>query len=301
MSNSIREVRTLGTLAALAVRGADARTFLQGQLSHDTRKLTSAHALLACANNAQGRVQAVVSLVEHGDAILLVAPPDIVAMLGARLRMFVLRSKVTLAPADELVLVAVNAAEAARWAGEAPLAAGDCAAREDATVLRWWSTEERYLLIAPRAAVAEASPDPALGAAWHRADIAAGLPQVYPQTRESFVAQMLNLDLLNAIAFDKGCYTGQEIIARVHYRGTIKRRMFRFAAALAAPPAPGTPLLNDGSPAGEVVDGCVTGASSSELLAVVSLDRVEGRLTLADGTPLERLGLPYAVPQAAAA
>ena len=74
---------------------------------------------------------------------------------------------------------------------------------------------------------------------WHAADIRAGLPQVYPQTHESFVAQMLNLDLLGGVSFEKGCYTGQEIIARTHFRGTVKRRMLRYAAACPAP-APGT-------------------------------------------------------------
>ena len=74
---------------------------------------------------------------------------------------------------------------------------------------------------------------------WERADIAAGLPQVYLPTSETFVAQMLNLDLLGAIAFDKGCYTGQEVIARAHYRGRVKRRLQRWHARAAARAAPG--------------------------------------------------------------
>src|SRR6185436_19290564 len=74
----------------------------------------------------------------------------------------------------------------------------------------------------------DTGPDVAALAAWQRADVEAGLPQVYAATSESFVAQMLNLDLLGGIAFDKGCYTGQEVIARAHYRGRVKRRLQRW-------------------------------------------------------------------------
>jgi folate-binding protein YgfZ len=78
--------------------------------------------------------------------------------------------------------------------------------------------------------------DAATRADWERADIAAGLPQIYTATSEAFVAQMLNLDLLGAIAFDKGCYTGQEVIARAHYRGRVKRRLQRWHASGATTP-----------------------------------------------------------------
>ena len=98
----------------------------------------------------------------------------------------------------------------------------------------------QLLALAPAAHLREA--DSAAELAWRRADVAAGLPHVYAETYEAFVAQMLNLDLLGGISFAKGCYTGQEIIARTHYRGAIKRRMVRFRAAC-PPPAPGSRVL----------------------------------------------------------
>jgi folate-binding Fe-S cluster repair protein YgfZ len=106
---------------------------------------------------------------------------------------------------------------------------------------------------------------------------------------------MLNLDALRGISFDKGCYTGQEIIARTHYRGAIKRRMFKFAAACTAP-APGTRVVNGNAHAGEVVDAVST-APGCELLAVVNLDHATAALSL-DGVPdsvLTRLTLPYSL------
>jgi folate-binding protein YgfZ len=130
---------------------------------------------------------------------------------------------------------------------------------------------------------------------WHLADVANGLPQVYPSTHEAFVAQMLNVDLLGGINFEKGCYTGQEIIARTHYRGAVKRRMFRFRSDGPAP-EPGTRIVIGDQHAGDVVDAAAT-AQGCELLAVVSLAQVTGALRIGsvDGPALEQLALPYQV------
>lgn len=124
---------------------------------------------------------------------------------------------------------------------------------------------------------------------WRLAGIRAGLPQVYPQTHEAFVAQMLNLDLLGGVSFEKGCYTGQEIIARTHFRGAIKRRMFRFECA-GPPPVPGTRVLAGEQHAGDVVD-----AAGGELLAVISLAQQDAELQLEGGAEIKKRPLPYAL------
>jgi folate-binding protein YgfZ len=124
--------------------------------------------------------------------------------------------------------------------------------------------------------------------------VRAGLPQVYPQTHEAFVAQMLNIDLLGGINFEKGCYTGQEIIARAHFRGTVKRRMFLFHSAGPAP-APGTRLLTGEQHAGDVVDAASTN-EGCEILAVVSLAQLNSELRIDGQTAtLTRQLLPYAI------
>jgi tRNA-modifying protein YgfZ len=235
----------MSSLGSLLVSGADARPFLQGQLSADIDALTPAHALLASCNSAQGRVQAVLWLAERADGIALTLPASLTERIAARLRRYVLRSKVKI---DEL-----------------PTA-----------------TE----LLEP-AAYREHD--------WRLAGIRAGLPQVYPQTYESFVAQMLNLDLLGGIAFEKGCYTGQEIIARTHFRGAIKRRMFRFRCAC-PPPVPGTRVLAAEQHAGDVVDAAATDAGC-ELLAVVSLAQQGADLELESnrGARIQQLPLPYSL------
>ena len=227
------------------VSGADARSFLQGQLSADIDALTPARALPASCNSAQGRVQAVLWLTERADGIALLLPASLTERIAARLRKYVLRSKVKI--------------------DESPAAPG----------------------IVEPAAYRERD--------WQLAGIRAGLPQVYPETYESFVAQMLNLDLLGGIAFEKGCYTGQEIIARTHFRGAIKRRMFRFGSE-GPPPAPGTRVLAGEQHAGDVVDAAAT-SEGCELLAVVSLAQQDAELELESdrGVGIKKLPLPYSL------
>ena len=231
------------SLATLSVSGPDARAFLQGQLSADVDMLTPANPLLASCNSAQGRVQAVLWLVERSEAIALILPASMTERIAARLRKYVLRSRVKIEPAA----IEISAPAAYRE--------GD----------------------------------------WRLAGIRAGLPQVYPETYETFVAQMLNLDLLGGVNFEKGCYTGQEIIARTHFRGAIKRRMFRFQCA-SPPPAPGTRVLVGEQHAGDVVDAAAMDAGC-ELLAVINLAQQDAELELESsrGARLQKLPLPYSV------
>src|SRR5262249_46674367 len=139
---------------------------------------------------------------------------------------------------------------------------------------------------------------------WHRLDIEQGQPQVFAATSEEFVAQMLNLDALDAIAFDKGCYTGQEVIARAHYRGRVKRRMQRFVTRTAQqlqPAAAGT--LSDGR-AFKVVDAVPLDDGRCEFLAVTQLTAgvaaETGSVAGRDGTAAleaQQLELPYQLPE----
>jgi len=290
------QLPVLHTLAALTLDGVDARTFLQGQLSQDLRKLSPQRAQLASCNSAQGRVQAVMTLIERDGQIVILLPATIIPKILPRLRNYLLRAKATLSNDPSLWSIATLTAEqAAALNIELPTSAGDIGRSDALTVMRWWSSDERYLVLAPTAAIeAKATDDGCLQ--WRQADIAAGLPQVYPETHESFVAQMLNLDVLGGISFDKGCYTGQEIIARTHYRGTIKRRMFRFAASC-TPPDPGTRVLQGDKHAGDVVDSVST-STGCELLAVLSIEHAQASLCLAGiaDSDLNLLPLPYTVP-----
>lgn len=273
-------------LSTLVVTGADARSFLQGQLSFDVDKLTASRVELACCSSAQGRVQAVMWLIERGEAIVLLLPTTLTESTLARLRKYVLRAKVKIERGGD------------RYAVFAASTVLDEPARThivvgDRSYVQWPGHEPRVLAVAPASDGGAASAEHVTR--WRRADIAAGLPQVYPETHEAFVAQMLNLDLLGGISFEKGCYTGQEIIARTHYRGAIKRRMFRFRAST-RPPEPATRLVVGDQHAGDVVEAVATD-DGCELLAVVNLAQLTEPLVLgaAGGASLTRLELPYPV------
>ena len=222
-------------MGLVRVHGVDAVPFLQGQLSNDMSLLKADRPLLAGYHNPQGRVIAVLWLLQPApDEIVALLPTELTTPVAARLSRFVLRSKVkvsaesTPAPQITALLDAVHTANA----GTRPLPA---------------SNDQRL------------------------ANIAAGLPQVYPATCEAFVAQMLNLDVVGGISFEKGCYTGQEVIARAHYRGRVKRRMQRFLTDGPAALAPGdTGTLADGR-AFKVVEAARHADGRCEFLAVAPL------------------------------
>lgn len=278
----ITSATTLERLGVLLVSGADARSFLQGQLTADLDLLTPERIVLAACNSPQGRVQSVLWLIERPDGIAMLVSKPLLESTAARLRRYVLRAKVAIdlerlhVGVLEQTSIADAAEPAHRLEGEASL-------------LRW-SGHRHVLVVAPSAPL---SADPERELSWRTEYLRAGLPQIYPETHEQFVAQMLNIDLLGGISFTKGCYTGQEIIARTHYRGAIKRRMFRFGATC-APPAPGTRIVSGDQHAGDVVDSVPT-TSGCELLAVVSLGQLQTPLFLEGPgqTPLAMLDLPY--------
>jgi len=276
-------LQRLDSWTAIAVTGADAKSYLQGQLSFDLDRLTAGRMQLASCSSAQGRVQAVVWLLQRSDAIVMLVHASIADSLLARLRKYVLRAKVKFEVSDRFHVFAADS-NAFDGAAQSHVESGP------RSFVRW--PGERVVCIAP--ALSE-PPSPTVAARWHHADIAAGLPQVYPQTHEAFVAQMLNLDVLGGISFEKGCYTGQEIIARTHFRGAVKRRMFRFGFEGDAP-APGTRIVNGEQHAGDVVDA-VASEGRGELLAVIPLSQANETLRIgaSDGPVLAPLPLPYQV------
>jgi tRNA-modifying protein YgfZ len=236
-------------LGVLAMRGSDAARFLQGQVSADIEGLALGASTFAGFHNPQGRVIALLAVTRAAsDEFLAVLPRELAAGVAQRLGKFVLRSKLRIAD------------ESAAWRvlGVAP---GVSAAGAS---LAW---ADRRVLLIPADDTTFAG-DPELRATWERADIAAGLPQVYSTTSESFVAQMLNLDLLGAIAFDKGCYTGQEVIARAHYRGRVKRRLQRWHNPPGTLLEPGQAARADDGRSLVVVRTAPDGTGGQDLLAV---------------------------------
>jgi folate-binding protein YgfZ len=266
--STLNELCDCDDLGVLSVRGMDAVKFLQGQLSQDVAQLDARRPRFAGLHTPQGRVIAILQLLPGAEgAIHCILPRELIDTVAATLRRYILRAKVTLADDSGSLFVIGAASGGVRTLGVAGARAGAAA-----TLTR---------------------------EAWRALDIAAGLPQVYAATSGEFVAQMLNLDCVGGIAFDKGCYTGQEIIVRAHYRGRVKRRMqpFRTRRPVAAAPVPGeSGTLADGRTF-RVVAGTLLEDGRAAFLAVAALE-ADPAAAVAGGEAwdVERLPLPYALP-----
>ncbi len=295
----------LADLGALRITGADAHSFLQGQLSNDLERLTRDRPLLTALNTSQGRVVAILRLVQRTDGIVAILPAALIAPVIERLRKYVLRSKVTLSDESSRLAVVGLLDVSLLTADDAPdlaQVAGGHIGIGEISVQKLPGPAVRYLLVGPASAlpatVAAVATPMTTSERWRLAAIESGEPQVYPETSDLFVAQMLNLDLVDGLSFSKGCYTGQEIIARTQHRGRIKRRMLRYRISGAGAVARGEQVGLDDGRVGRVVECAARTAAESELLAVVPLEW-HGRETTDAATrslSVERLPLPYSIP-----
>ncbi len=292
----------LDDLGIVRVQGADATSFLQGQLSNDLTRLAPERSLLAGYHNPQGRTIALVRLLWVGaEDFIAVLPRELTSVLATRLAKFVLRAKVKVT--DQSTALRAFGIIGPESAAAALAAVGSATATAHARVA---DAPARWLIVVPAESSLSATADGDRNA-WHRLDIQSGQAQVFAATSEEFVAQMLNLDALDAISFAKGCYTGQEVIARAHYRGRVKRRLQRFITAAPQTLSVGSSgTLADGRTF-KVVDAVQLDDGRCEFLAVAPLpgppiesaqpgaqDSAPSAAVPVDAQPLP---LPYPLPE----
>jgi tRNA-modifying protein YgfZ len=265
-------------LGVLRFTGPDSVSFLQGQVSNDTRRLTEGSPLLAAYSSPQGRVLALMHLLPHSTGVVAILPRELVLPTLEALRKFVLRAKVKIEDASEQLSVSgQHGTSHLRSAGvAAPENGSQYVETDDVGVGAVSRDAGRYWVIgspenlAKHGLAGDLLQADQIAHDWRLADIRTGLPQIYLATREAFVAQMLNLDLLDGISFSKGCYTGQEIIARTQHLGRIKRRMYR----LQLPEGEwciGQPLRLSGGRAGRLIEVARSG-DAVEALAVLNVE-----------------------------
>ncbi|MGI9246282.1 MAG: YgfZ/GcvT domain-containing protein [Steroidobacteraceae bacterium] len=293
-----RRTAALSGFGTLRIAGADALAFLQGQFTQDTRLLADGRTQLSACCTNQGRVVAVVRFRLVDDAVHALLPAALVPRLGAHLRKFVLRAKVEVTAPADVQLFGIWTAT-----GDGPAPQGvDASAPSSPPPRAWpqavsfeWARGRRLVVAAAGTFPADSMPD-ATGAdaAWRACDIADGLATVDETSTENFTPQMLNLDLVDGVSFSKGCYTGQEIVARTHHLGRVKRRTMRFVLPAGPAPAPLANLMRDGAKAADVLMA-VALPDRVELLAVTNLDAAGQTLLAEDGRAAVPATLPYAV------
>ncbi|MBC3208357.1 folate-binding protein YgfZ [Pseudomonas sp. SWRI111] len=295
---------TLSHEGVLAVRGADAGKFLQGQLTCNINYLSDTRASLGARCTQKGRMQSSFRILLEGDGLVLAMASELLEPQLADLKKYAVFSKSKLTD------------ESAAWVrfgvehGDAVLtgiglelpAETDSVVRNDGLIAIRVSPQRAELWVpADRADAIKGTLSTELPEAqlnqWLLGQIRAGIGQVMPSTRELFIPQMLNLQAVGGVSFKKGCYTGQEIVARMQYLGKLKRRLYRLSLDSAELPEPGTPLFapSHNSSIGEVVLAA-SAAGNIELLAVLQAEAAEAgdlHLGALEGPALRVLDLPY--------
>jgi len=299
----------LSHLGLIQVEGEEAQQFLQGQLTNDIREVTAEHSHLSGWCTAKGRLLANFRVFRLAHAYYLQCPRALVATVLKRLGMFVLRAKATLSDAsDQLVRIGLtgDCAEALlkRYFPKVPVCPNGASENGDLALIRMPGTLPRYEIIGPTGDLIrlweEFEPKASrMGQGyWALQDIRAGVASVLPQTVEAFIPQMLNMQLTDGVSFTKGCYTGQEVVARMQYLGKLKRRMYLAHVQGELAPQPGDELFAEGSSSGQgtgkVVDAQPSG-DGHDLLAVIEIDSAEQQPVHlgADGPVIQLRELPY--------
>ncbi len=296
----------MGDQVVLRVNGADAREFLQGQFSNDVAGLPDPGAQMTTWSNPKGRVLALFQLARVGDDFYLRLSADQAASFQKRLRMYVLRAAVVVEQLDDFACIAASGDAAAQalsaLAGGLPSESDDMLAHGQVMIKRARGAVPRFEMFGPVAEIISLWDHlaqvcvPASRADWRLQDIDAGVPAISAATSEAFVLQMLNLQLIDGVSFKKGCFPGQEVVARMQYLGKLKRRMYRASLNSDTLPEPGTDIhrANGGSAVGKVVTAAFASPGSCHLLAVLTIDATSEPL-FCDGLDqaIALLDLPY--------
>ena len=279
----------LPSFGVVRVSGKDRQSFLHGQLSNDINHLQSGQACYATYNTPKGRVIANMLVINRGDDLLLAMSEDLTESTVKRLRMFVLRAKVVFEIPDNYGVGAELAESAEPLASQEPNLA--FAAQQDSDGICSIALPHGGILrIAPETALPPY--DAAAESAWNLHEIRSGYPWICAATKETAVAQMLNQHIIGGVHFKKGCYPGQEIIARAQYRGQVKRGLavLRGDSLEAA----GVAVQNGGEEAGQIINTALTDTGSLSL-AVIKFSAAHADLTDADGNALKQETLFFTV------
>jgi len=265
----------------LLAAGDDARAFLHAQLTNDIENLAPGQARYAGWCSAKGRLLATFLVVPCAGGFLLQLSRDLVLTVAKRLSMFVLRSRVKISDVTGLW---------AQYGAWGPGTGDRLAVSESEGSITVGIEPDRFLVFAPAASSGRFSPN-ASPDDWTLAEVRAGRPLIAQATQDQFVPQMVNLELAGGVDFGKGCYPGQEIVARAQYRGAVKRRMVHLRGAVLQP---GQELFSDDAPGQP--SGIVVNAAGDESLAVLQVAAIETKSPIRaqpQAATLEILPLPY--------
>lgn len=298
----------ISQLSPIQVTGSEAEKFLQGQFTNDVKQVSPNQAQTSGWCSPKGKLLVTFRLLQREEGYYLLLPTDSVENTLKRLKMYVLRSDVQFNEVNNdwvcLGIVGEQAADFihAQLNLSVPDTVNACINANDASVLRVEGTTARFLLLA-QVERAQALWQAARDAGWHLLadstwtlfEILAGYPQINTQNADNYIPQMVNFTAVGGVNFKKGCYAGQEIVARTQYRATLKNRAY-LAHIANAEPAIGTEILQADAAVGNILNVSPHPNGGCALLAVLKMDVAEtGELHLATGERIELQDLPYAL------
>ena len=301
----------LSHFGLILAQGADTASYLQNQVSNDVREVSRTHSQLTAHCSPKGRILTGFRLFQRGDDYILRMPMETLAPTLARLRKYILMSKVTLEDiSDKLIRFGVSGPDVTKdlegALGAIPANVDEVTESAGTTIIRVASAPARYEIygeVEPMKALWEqlsATATPVGAGAWGLLDIHSGIPSIHSATVEAFVPQMVNLHLLNGVSFRKGCYPGQEVVARMQYLGKLKRRMYLAHVDSPERPQPGDELCAPGEESGQgtgkIVEAQLAPGGGYDLLAVLQIGAAEaGEVHLGsdEGPRLTLKPLPY--------
>jgi tRNA-modifying protein YgfZ len=287
-------------LGAIEVSGRDAQKFLQGQFTNDVTKINPNQAQLSAWCSVKGRILVSFYLVQRDENYYLILPLDSVNSTLKRLQMFVLRSEVKLR-SFELQCFAIAGEQISELGLNLPSQKFAVTLANNISVLKLPGAA-RYLLIHTDAAIMQqlwtqltAKFIIADANHWQLLDIMAGIPSIGAELSDNFIPQMLNWQAIGGLSFKKGCYTGQEVVARMQYLGQLKRRMYLAILYTDNPPIMSDKLFWQQENAGEIVHIQPHPDGGYALLAVLKIALADKSIYTANGDKLQLQTLPYQI------
>ncbi len=302
----------LSQFGVLKVSGEDAQTFLQNLCSNDIKTITPSLAQLNSLNTAKGRVLATFLVWQSGADYFLQLPHTLLAPIHKKLSMYVLRAKVKIEVGDSQLIsfgISGNQAEDILKSIIGSVPQTDLGIENNAATSIIRIGSDRYQV--------NTKPDSAVGLwqqlstrsrpvgspCWDWLHLRAGIPVILPATQEQFILQMLNLEILGGVSFKKGCYPGQEIVARMHYLGKVKQRTYLAHVESEAPIQPNDSLYSDdfsGQSSGNILNAAPSPQGGYDVLATLHTSSVANSHLVhwktPDGAALNILALPYSFP-----
>lgn len=298
----------LSYLSLLKLSGEDAVSFLQGQVTNDVKQLNGSNSQYAGYCNPKGRLLALFLAYAHEGNLYLQLDGRLAESITKRLRMYVLRSKVVIEDvSDATVRLGIAGKNAEAILGNLfpalPASPHDLVSGDNGVLIRLPGATPRFEMITDAARASslwdqlKSQLRPVGKDAWEWLEIHAGIPDIQPGTQEEFVPQMVNLDALGGINYKKGCYTGQEIVARTHYLGKVKRRTQLAHLSGETEPRPGDDVMTESASEaiGKIVRSAPSPAGGYDVLAELRLESLEAGKLSCNGSPLVLSHLPYSL------